>query len=90
MTFSTGPLRRTFTNIYSVLEAASLKHPQAIAYKADGGKGKEYTFQEVHKRVRSLATGLQTGKMAALDQIGLLSENRPEWAIVRAAPAACQ
>ena len=46
-----------------------------------GGKGKQYTYAEISELVQKLSSGLKHkfGNTAA--EIGIISENRPEWGI---------
>jgi long-chain acyl-CoA synthetase len=53
--------------------------PDRVAVMGDGGKGKAITYRELRDLVEQLAGGLQQPEFAAVDAIGLLAENRPEW-----------
>jgi long-chain acyl-CoA synthetase len=64
------------------------KYPNQIAFKGDGGQGKCYSYDEVQKLVRKLAGSLLDEKFANIKEIGLISENRPEWGITYLAIAA--
>lgn len=67
------------TTLYAAFEAAATRFSDCIAVKGDGGNGLTYTYHELHRRVKSLAAGLQKPAYADVKEIGLLSENRPEW-----------
>lgn len=64
------------------------KYPDQMALKGDGGIGKCYTYGEVQKLVQKLAASLLDVKFADVKEIGLISENRPEWGITYLAIAA--
>lgn len=51
------------------------------ALKADGGLGRCYTYDELAVIVRRLANGLLAKGPGAANEIGLIGENCPEWAI---------
>ncbi len=67
--------------IADAFHQAALKHAHRIALKADGGLGREYTYGEVDALIGRLAAGLAAGGYLDKREIGLLSENRPEWGI---------
>ena len=68
-------------NLCSRFEQAVNLYPNQIAFKAEGGLGKAYRFDEVLQTVRAVAAGL-VGRGCIDDcGIGILSENRPEWPI---------
>ncbi len=69
------------TNLFNRFAQAALKNPDHIAFKANGGKGKSYTYQEVLRLVRQLAGLFMTDEFTDCNEIGLISENRPEWGI---------
>ena len=52
-----------------------------MALKADGGRGRSYTYGDVVTAVRKLSRTLNRDEFADRREIGLLSENRPEWGI---------
>ncbi|MFQ5499308.1 MAG: AMP-dependent synthetase/ligase [Candidatus Zixiibacteriota bacterium] len=52
-----------------------------VAFWADGGLGKAWTYAEAGRQVDMLAAGLLAGSRLDPPEIGLISENRPEWAI---------
>ncbi len=55
------------------------RHADKAALKGSGGLGRSYTYGEAADLVRRFAAGLRTAGLAELGEIGLLSENRPEW-----------
>jgi len=57
------------------------KYPDQIAFKGEGGIGKCYTYNEVQKLIRKLAAVLLDVRFINIKEIGLISENRPEWGI---------
>lgn len=64
--------------------AESVRHnPErpALAAKIDGA-WKPLTYREVEQAVRRFSLGLRTLGIEPGDRVALLSENRPEWAIV--------
>ncbi|MFZ5979706.1 MAG: AMP-dependent synthetase/ligase [Candidatus Zixiibacteriota bacterium] len=69
------------TNLYLAFRRSAEKYAERPALKADGGRGRTYTYAEVNRLVRRLAVGLSEGNYADIKEIGLLSENRPEWVI---------
>lgn len=46
-----------------------------------GGKGKQYTYAETSELVQNLSSGLSQKYGNAIAEIGIISENRPEWGI---------
>lgn len=68
-------------NLYTRFLKAADRFPDQIAFKADGGKGMSYTYAEVRELVQKLAGLLVTPAFTNCKEIGLISENRPEWAI---------
>ena len=54
--------------------------PHALRFKADGAY-QSISHRALLDRVRRAALGLQELGVRAGDRVGLLSENRPEWAI---------
>ncbi len=69
------------TNLYNRFAKSVPENPNHVAFKASGGKGKEYTYLEVLQLVKKLAGFLLQGEFADCKEIGLISENRPEWGI---------
>jgi long-chain acyl-CoA synthetase len=68
-------------NIANSFFTVANNKPDQIAFKGDGGQGKCFTYSEVQKLVRVLAAALLDEKYADIHEIGLISENRPEWGI---------
>jgi long-chain acyl-CoA synthetase len=60
--------------------ADRFKKPDALQYKKDGAY-RSISHAEVIDRVRRLARGLSSLGVRRGDRVGILSENRPEWAI---------
>jgi len=56
------------------------KKPDALQYKKDGAY-RSISHAEVLDRVRRVARGLSSLGVRRGDRVGILSENRPEWAI---------
>jgi long-chain acyl-CoA synthetase len=54
--------------------------PDALQYKS-GGTFKPISHREMSERVRHVARGLRLSGVERGDRVGILSENRPEWAI---------
>ena len=54
--------------------------PDALQYKADGA-WHPISHRELETRVRRAALGLQALGIARGDRVGIISENRPEWAM---------
>lgn len=46
-----------------------------------GGKGKQYTYAEVSGLVQKISSGLKQKYGNAFGEVGIISENRPEWGI---------
>jgi len=72
---------RPDANIYSAFEKVARHHPERTALKANGGRGRSYTYGEVHTIVEQLSLGLSRREYTKKAEVGLLSENRPEWGI---------
>lgn len=68
--------------LFGAFEKTALDWPDNAALKAEGGRGRSYTYRETLNDVRQLAAGLQSGQYTEASEIGLLAENRPEWAMV--------
>ncbi|MCX6834374.1 MAG: AMP-binding protein, partial [candidate division Zixibacteria bacterium] len=68
-------------SLYAAFESAALRFPDRIALKGDGGRGLTLTYSQVLDSVKRLAAGLQAPEYVDLREIGLLSENRPEWPV---------
>ena len=67
--------------LFDAFVNSASSHPDKPALKGMGGRGPVFTYGDVLDRTRRLAAGLQMSRYAPLTQIGLLSENRPEWAV---------
>ncbi|MFH2048111.1 MAG: AMP-binding protein [bacterium] len=52
-----------------------------ILFGDKGGKGKHYTYAEVSNYVQDLSAGIRQKYGDGAAEIGLISENRPEWGI---------
>ena len=73
-----GP-RGTLTQLF--FEAVDrFGKPDALQYKADGAY-RPISHAELLTRVRRAALGLQSLGVSPGDRAGIISENRPEWAI---------
>jgi long-chain acyl-CoA synthetase len=68
-------------NLYSAFKSAASSYGDQVAFKADGGRGRRYTYAEVDRLAAGLARGLRDSRFADCSQVGLFSENRPEWPI---------
>ncbi|HET7747227.1 MAG TPA: long-chain fatty acid--CoA ligase [Vicinamibacteria bacterium] len=71
---------RTLTDLYF---HAIRSHPKAAAlrYKA-GGEWKDISSEELRRAVEEVSMGLRELGVGPGDRVALLSENRPEWAMV--------
>ncbi|MGH8014851.1 MAG: AMP-dependent synthetase/ligase [Candidatus Zixiibacteriota bacterium] len=67
-------------NLFKSFFRSALVHGDRIIFKAHGGKGKSYSYKVVLELVTSFGAGLQA-ECPHESEIGLLSENRPEWPI---------
>lgn len=65
--------------VFDAFEKAASQWPDHVALKANGGRSEVYTYREALSLVRRFAAGLQSGKYSEIEEVGLLSENRPEW-----------
>jgi long-chain acyl-CoA synthetase len=68
-------------SLYEAFARAAELFPDKVAMKGDGGRGLILTYTQALDQVKRLAAGLQSPDLATVSEIGLLSENRPEWAI---------
>jgi len=69
-------------NLIAAFEQTARRFEQQVLFKGDGGQGLCFTYGEAVREVRRLANGLGGGGgMLDKPEIGLLSENRPEWPI---------
>ena len=57
------------------------KYPEHAALKAAGGRGRVYSYREVGTLIGRLAAGLRSRQLLDRKEIGILSENCPEWSI---------
>ncbi len=71
----------SFQTIPDAFFDSARRNARRIALVAEGGQGKQYTYHETAELVSRLAAGLLNTGLIADKDIGLLSENRPEWAI---------
>lgn len=67
--------------LFAAFETAATTYPEIVALKGDGGNGLVFTYAEMLEKVKRLAAGLQAPDFADQREVGLLSENRPEWPI---------
>ena len=70
------------THLLDAFRITSLRFPDQVALKANGGLGKQYTYREAYSLSARLATALHHSLPHDITTIGLLSENRPEWPII--------
>ena len=68
-------------DLFSAFEKTADLYSDGIALKADGGRGRHYTYREVYQLAVDRASGLAGEQFADLKEIGLISGNRPEWCI---------
>lgn len=57
------------------------KQPDHIAFKADGGRGASYSYLKAKDLILRIAAKLSQPEYDDQHEIGLISENRPEWGI---------
>jgi len=69
----------TGTLVDLFLDAVSMKRPRAQLYRTEAG-WQPVSHDDVLRQVRSIAAALRAEGCARGDRVGLLSENRPEWA----------
>jgi len=83
LSYVCGMMESVVTNgdLFSAFEGAARAHADRVALKADGGKGKPYSYTEMLQLATSLAAGLSSTEFDDCPEVGLLSENRPEWPI---------
>ncbi len=67
--------------IYSAFEKAARLYPEREALKGDGGGGKSFTYREIDSLTKNIAALLTSSSFAQAKEVGILSENRPEWGI---------
>lgn len=68
-------------SIVTAVSECATNHPEATALAGNGGKGTRYSYAAMIDAVRRLAGGLIAQGLVSPREIGLLSENRPEWPI---------
>lgn len=68
-------------NLFSAFEQVAEHFPKRIALIGNGGRGKSYTYQDVKTLAGKIAKVLSSDSSSKGSEIGLLSENRPEWGI---------
>jgi len=68
--------------VFVAFERAAGRWPESVALKAEGGRSTSYTYREALDIVKRLAVGLQADRYSQVREIGLLGENRPEWALI--------
>ena len=68
-------------SLYTAFKETADRYRDQIALKGQGGLGRQYTYSEVASTVERLAGALSGPDFADCGEIGLLSENRPEWAM---------
>ena len=69
------------TNLFNRFVEVVQKNGSTTALIGNGGKGKSYSYQEMLSLVSLLAGTLSSTIFDDSAEIGLLSENRPEWGI---------
>ncbi len=67
--------------IHEAFFAAAREHASKVALKSEGGRGKCYTYAEAADLVRRFAAGLHRDGFVRGREIGLLSDNCPEWCL---------
>jgi len=72
------PEPKTLNDIYAL--TSGIDRPAIMKYKS-GGQWKPVSVPEFRDKVRWFATGLHELGVKPGDRVGILSENRPEWAI---------
>ncbi|MDQ2799392.1 MAG: long-chain fatty acid--CoA ligase [Armatimonadota bacterium] len=78
-------MSQSFDTINTRFAEAARKYPdrQALSSKPSGSKTWEtLTYQNVSERVREVALGLRALGIERGDRVAILSENRPEWAVL--------
>ncbi len=79
-TSQTGTHAHT-AHIYESFRRIVLENPNAVAMKAQGGLGTVWTRADIEQASRRIAHGLIAKGLMSPIEIGLLSENRPEWGV---------
>ena len=68
-------------NLFNKFSKVADQYADRTAFKADGGKGTSYTYADVRNLIEQLSAVLSSDTYTSVNEIGLLSENRPEWGI---------
>ncbi len=76
---SPTPLISTINDLF--LRVAAAANPRAILWQDEFGLWQPISSNQIYQRVRALAAALQRNGAKKGDRIGLISENRWEWAI---------
>ncbi|MCH9025278.1 MAG: AMP-binding protein, partial [candidate division Zixibacteria bacterium] len=70
----------TQDNLCRAFFLSAMKFGDKVAYRADGGTGRSYSYRDALDIVSRFGAGIKD-KCKGETEIGLLSENRPEWPI---------
>jgi len=70
-----------YQNLFFAFESVADRYPNQTAFKADGGWGQSYSYNDVKGLIIEIANGLNSKSFKDCQEIGLLAENRPEWGI---------
>ncbi|MBD3402976.1 AMP-binding protein [candidate division GN15 bacterium] len=81
MTAQSTQTDRSRLHLFAAVAAIAEQLPDKPAVVGYGGKGSRYTYGELRRRVTALAASLRQPPYDSMAEIGLLSENRPEWTI---------
>jgi long-chain acyl-CoA synthetase len=69
-------------HLFAEIQTIAERYPDQIALTGAGGLGPRYTYGELVAHAIRLAGALRAEPYAAMREIGILSENRPEWCLV--------
>ena len=69
------------TSLFEAFENTAAANASKRALVGFGGRGLTLTYAETLERARRLGAGLQLSGSAHITQVGILSENRPEWPV---------
>ena len=69
------------TNLFNRFAEVARMNSSTPALIGNGGKGQTYTYKQMHTLISQLAGLLSSPQYDDCTEIGLLSENRPEWGI---------
>ena len=72
---------RKAIHLFAEIERRSSAYLDAVALVGDGGSGRAYSYEELCRTVSQLSSGLQEKGLVSRREIGLISENRPEWSL---------